>query len=308
MERYQKLNNGNSVPVLGLGTWKSENNLVGSAVKLAITQSGYRHIDCASIYSNEKEIGEALTDVINTAVKREELFITSKLWNTDHKPEYVEEACKKTLSDLRLEYLDLYLMHWGIAYKRGADLEPLLDEKGKVITDAVSIQETWQAMEGLVKKGLVKSIGVSNFTTIMLVDLLTYAKVKPAMNQIELHPYNTQAELVDFCKYKDIAVTAYSPLGRQGVKTIKGPKLFDELIIKALAEKHKRTPAQILLNWAISRGTIAIPKSVIPEEIAQNIEVFDFELTDEEQVEVDSLNQNRRLVDPMAWWGIPYFA
>lgn len=183
-----------------------------------------------------------------------------------------------------------------------------MDENGKVIIDAVSTQETWKAMEGLVEKGLVKSIGVSNFTTTMLLDLLTYAKIKPVMNQIELHPYNTQSELVDFCKYKDIAVTAYSPLGRQGVKTIEGPKLFDESIIQALAVKHKKTPAQILLNWAISRGTIAIPKSVIPEQIAENIEVFDFELTDEEKVEIDSLNQNRRLVDPMAWWGIPYFA
>ena len=307
MERYQKLNNGNSIPILGLGTWESEKNLVGSTVKFAIAQAGYRHIDCASIYGNEKEIGEALTDVVNTAVTREELFITSKLWSTDHRPEYVEEACRKTLADLHLEYLDLYLMHFGIAFKHGGDLEPL-DENGKVITDAVSIQETWQAMEDLVKKGLVKSIGVSNFTTIMLIDLLTYAKVKPAMNQIELHPYNTQIELVDFCKRKDIAVTAYSPLGRQGVKEIKSPKLFDEPIIKVLAKKHKRTPAQILLNWAIGRGTIAIPKSVIQKEIAENIKVFDFELADEEKTEINSLNHSRRLVDPMAWGGIPYFA
>lgn len=307
MEKYQKLNNGNNIPVLGLGTWESEKNLVGTAVKFAISQSGYRHIDCASIYGNEKEIGETLTGILNTVVKRGDLFITSKLWSTDHRPEHVEEACKKTLADLHLEYLDLYLMHFGIAFKRGGDLEPL-DENGKVITDTVSIQETWQAMEDLVKRGLVKSIGVSNFTTTMLLDLLTYAKVKPVMNQIEIHPYNTQTELVDFCKYKDITVTAYSPLGRQGVKTIKGPKLFDELIIKALAKKHKRTSAQILLNWAISRGTIAIPKSVIPEEIAENIEVFDFELTDEERTEINSLNQNRRFVDPIVWWGIPYFA
>ena len=304
---YQKLNNGNSVPVLGLGTWESEKNLVGSAVKFAIAQAGYRHIDCASIYGNEKEIGEVLTNVVNTAVKREELFITSKLWNTDHRPEHVEEACKKTLWDLRLEYLDLYLMHWGIAFRHRGDSEQF-DEHGKIITDAVSIQETWQAMEDLVKKGLVRSIGVSNFTTTMLLDLFTYAKVKPTMNQIELHPYNTQTELVDFCKYKHVAVTAYSPLGRQGVKTVKGPKLFDEPIIKAVAEKHKRTPAQVLLNWAINRGTIAIPKSVIPEQIAENIEVFDFELVDEEKAEINSLNRNHRFVNPAAWWGIPYFA
>jgi len=308
MQKEQKLNNGDSIPTLGLGTWEAENGLVGNAIKFAITEAGYRHLDCASVYGNEEEIGEALTSVFGTSVEREELFVTSKLWGTDHRPEDVEKACKETLSDLRLEYLDLYLMHFGIALKkRGEDLEPL-GEDGKVLMDEVSIQETWQAMEKLVAQGLVKSIGVANFSAVMLVDLLTYASIKPAMNQIELHPYNTQTELIDFCKYKDIAVTAYSPLARQGVKEIKGPKLFDEPVIQALATKYKKTSAQILLNWAVSRGTIAIPKSTDTEKIAENIDIFDFELAEEEKTEINSLNKNRRLVDPMAWWGVPYFA
>ena len=304
MQKQKKLNDGNSIPVLGLGTWKSEKNLVGEAVRFAITKAGYRHIDCASIYKNEPEVGEAFKESFNS-VKREEIFITSKLWNTEHQPEDVENACRKTLADLNLEYLDLYLMHWGIAFKKGENLEPL-DKNGKIINDNVSIQATWQAMENLVKKGLVKSIGVANFTGPMLIDLLSYAQIKPVMDQVEIHPYNSQEELIDFCKYKDIAVTAYSPLGRQGADR-EGPRLFDELVIKALAQKYKKTEAQILLNWAIGRGTIAIPKSVTPERIVENIDIFDFELTDDEKNEVNSLNKNYRFVNPANWWGIPYF-
>jgi diketogulonate reductase-like aldo/keto reductase len=304
MQKQQKFNDGNSIPVLGLGTWKSEKNLVGEAVKFAITKAGYRHIDCASIYRNEPEVGKAFKETFNF-VKREEIFITSKLWNTEHRAEYVEKACRKTLSDLKLDYLDLYLMHWGIAFPHGENLEPV-DKEGYAITDNVSIQETWKAMETLVKKGLVKSIGVANFTTMMLVDLLTYATIIPIMDQIELHPYNTQEELIEFCKYKNMAVTAYSPLGRQGADR-EGPRLFDEPVVESLAQKYKKTKAQILLNWAVGRGTIAIPKSTTPERIVENIDIFDFELTDEEKNDLNSLNKNYRFVNPSSWWRIPYF-
>jgi diketogulonate reductase-like aldo/keto reductase len=304
MQKQQKFNDGNSIPVLGLGTWKSEKNLVGEAVKFAITKADYRHIDCASIYRNEPEIGKALKETFYS-VKREELFITSKLWNTEHRAEYVERACKKTLSDLNVEYLDLYLMHWGIAFKKSDNLEPL-GKDGKIVTDNVPVQATWQAMEKLVKKGLVKSIGVANFTGPMLVDLLSYAEINPVMDQIELHPYNTQVELIDFCKYKEIVVTAYSPLGRQGADR-DGSRLFDEHVIESLAKKYKKTKAQILLNWAVGRGTVAIPKSTTPERIAENIDIFDFELTDEEKNDINSLNKNYRFVNPSSWWGIPYF-
>lgn len=305
MGKSLQLNDGNSIPVLGLGTWKAKPNQVGEAVRFAIGEAGYTHVDCALIYENEKEIGDAFAAVIGDAIKREELFVTSKLWNTHHRIEDVEKACKQTLSDLQLEYLDLYLMHWGIAFEHGDNLRPFAPDGAR--TEAVSVRQTWEAMEDLVAKGLVKSIGVCNFTTPMLVDLLTYAKVKPMMNQIELHPYNTQEELVKYCQKNEIAVTAYAPLGRPGVN-LEGTRIIDEEIIKKLAEKYHKTPAQILLHWAIQRGTIVIPKSVTPERLQENIAVFDFAMTDEELAEISSLNKNHRFVNPVKEWQIPYFS
>ncbi len=305
MKKYLKLNNGNKIPTIGLGTWKADKNLVGEAVRYAILEAGYRHIDCAAIYRNEEEIGAVFKEVIGKNVKRDNIFITSKLWNTNHLPKDVEIACKKTLSDLKLDFLDLYLMHWGVAFKAGDNLEPI-GKDGKIMTEKVSIAQTWEAMEGLVKKGLVKSIGVSNFNTVMLLDLLTYAKIVPAMNQIELQPYLTQEELIDFCKSKEIALTAYSPLGRPGVNA-KALHLFKNPLIKKLAKKYQKTEAQILLNWAINRETIVIPKSTLPERISENIDIFDFELTEDEQQQISALNKNYRIVNPGQWWGIPYF-
>jgi diketogulonate reductase-like aldo/keto reductase len=304
MNKTIKLNNGLEMPAIGLGTWKSEPNKVGEAVKYALLEAGYKHIDGASIYRNEPEVGEAYEEVFKT-IKREDVFITSKLWNTNHASIYVEDACRQTLKDLKLEYLDLYLMHWGVAFEHGGDLEPMKD--GKVQRENISIKETWQAMEKLVELKLVKSIGVANFTKPMLDSLLSYAEIKPAVNQIEMHPYLSQVELLKYCKQKGIVVTAYSPLGRLGVTTYDVPRLHEEPTIKDLAQKYGKSVAQILLNWGLLRGTVVIPKSVTPERIKENIGAYDFALTKDDMQKIDTLNKDFRFVDPSPNWGFDYF-
>lgn len=299
------LNNKKQIPTVGLGTWRSEKGKVGEAIEYAIIESGYRHIDCASVYGNEKEIGAAFKKVFASGkVKREEVFITSKLWNTEHHPLNVEVACRKTLNDLRLDYLDLYLVHWGIAFAHGGDLEPI-DENGMVRTENVPMIDTWREMEKLVEKGLTRSIGVANFTVSMLVDLLSYAKVKPVVNQVEVHPYNSQDALISYCGKKDIVVTAYSPLGSQ--EGDKSQRPVNDKKILEIADAHKKTSAQILIRWLVQRGISAIPKSIFPERIAGNIDVYDFSLTDSDMNEISKLNRDYRFVDPVAWWGLPYF-
>jgi diketogulonate reductase-like aldo/keto reductase len=306
MENSIKLNTGVKMPVIGLGTWNADRDKVGQAIDYAISECGYRHIDCAAVYHNEEAIGESLKKIFNEGgVKREEMFITSKLWNTNHARDKVARACEKTLQDLKLDYLDLYLMHFGIAIKHGADDEPL-DESGYVLTERIPLQETWEAMEDLVKDGLVKAIGVSNFTAPIILDLISYAKVPPAVNQIELHPYNQQTALVEFCRYKGIGITAYSPLGSQENPSSK-PILLEDKKIKEIAERHGKSPAQILIRWAIERNTVAIPKSITPERIKEDIEVFDFSLSPEDKKEISALDRKLRYVDPAEWWKIPYF-
>lgn len=300
-----KLNSGYDMPVLGLGTWKSEPGKVGAAVKYAILEAGYQHIDGAASYGNEQEIGRIYGEIFKSH-QRDNIFITSKLLNTKHAKDHVKEACKQTLRDLQLDYLDLYLIHWGIAFKSGDNDKPL-DESGHALLEPISVRETWEAMQNLVDLGIVKSIGVANFDAPMLVDLLTYAKIKPAINQIELHPYNAQTELVDYCQKMGIVVTAYSPTGRMGVASYDLPRLHEDPLVQNIASKHRKSVAQILIRWAIERGTVVIPKSVTPSRIKENISVFDFELSDSDMAELGSLDRGRRYVDPSQDWGIPYF-
>ena len=283
--------NGDQLPSMGFGTFLSKKKEVYEAVVDAI-RVGYRHIDCAYIYGNEAEIGQALQFVFqNNLVKREELFITSKLWNSDHAPERVEIAIRNSLTNLQLDYLDLYLIHWPIAFKTG-------HEQAKISNDLLPLEEmpietTWKAMENLKRKGLSKHIGVSNFNIPKLQNLLMNCSLKPEVNQIELHPYLQQNKLVQFCKSNEILLTAFSPLGSRHLINTE-TSITNEKIIIQIAKKHNCTPAQVLLSWGMNRGTSVIPKSVKPQRILENFESITINLLNDEMLEIASLDRNLR--------------
>lgn len=295
--------NGDEMPILGLGTWKSAPGEVYEAVKAAI-RLGYRHIDCALIYGNEAEIGRALTESFEAGiVSRQEMWITSKLWNDSHAPDDVQTGIEKTLTNLQLDYLDLYLIHWPVAIKKGEGF-PL--NKDKLISlDELPIATTWQAMESLVDKGLTRHIGVSNFSLTKLKSLLETAKLPPEMNQVELHPYLQQTDLLNFAQEHNVFLTGYSPLGSSdrpdSLKAEDEPVLLEDPAIADIAAKHDATPAQILLSWAIHRGTAVIPKSVNPERIEQNLAATQVSLDEQDMKAIAALDRHRRYVDGSIW-------
>lgn len=281
--KYVKLaTTGDNMPTFGFGTWKVSEAEAPDAVYNAI-KCGYRLIDCAALYNNEKGIGVALKRAIDDdhLVSRSDLFITSKLANNKHAAKDVEPACRQTLAELGVEYLDLYLMHWPYSREFGQDPATFVD---------VPIKETWCAMEDLVRKGLVRNIGVSNFTIKKLRSLLEYASVRPAVNQVELHPMFQQRPLVEFCRENGIAVNAYRPLCFAG----DGKNLVDNQVIKKIAEKNGKTPAQIILRWGVQLDYVVIPKSVKPERMVENIGVYLFELDDSDMAEIGKLDAHFR--------------
>eukprot|EP00347_Sterkiella_histriomuscorum_P008876 403343408 len=305
------LNNGQKMPQVGFGTFKAdEGENIEQLIKDAVLKYGYRHIDTAKVYFNEEKIGCALKECITVGgVKREELFITTKLYH-DADKQNVEVACRAQLAKLQLEYLDLYLVHW---------MAPYIDWNAENPVQQTPAHEVWAQMERLVDLGLVKSIGVCNCSSPMMLDLLTYAKIKPVVNQIELHPYLMQKEYVDFIRNKfNIHVTAYAPLGAANW-TFKKPEyndknLLKEPIITELAAKYEKSVGTIILNWHTThRGHIVIPKTSKEGRLRENIDIFDFKLTEEEYAQIDMLNCGARFYDPLyfsygIWKNWPYFS
>jgi diketogulonate reductase-like aldo/keto reductase len=264
-----RLDKGVEMPVLGLGVWLvSSGGDTRRAVRSALA-CGYRLIDTARAYGNERDVGRAIRE---SGLPREEVFVTTKLWNSDHGYEAARRACRASLRDLGLDYVDLYLIHWPVPGLR---------------------QETWEAMAALRDEGLCRAVGVSNYTIRHLEELRDASPVPPAVNQVEFHPFLHQRELLDYCRRRGIAVEAYSPLAR-------GVRLSEPALV-SVGRKHEKTPAQVLIRWALQHGTVPIPKSSRPERIRENAAVFDFSLDPGDMETLDRLDEGLRICwDPTA--------
>lgn len=308
--KYLEFRNKDKMPILGLGTWKSNTGQVYEAVREAI-RLGYRHVDCAAAYGNEAEIGQAFSDAFAGGdVKREELWVTSKLWNADHEPRDVRPALEKSLEALKLDYLDLYLMHWPVALRPEVSL-PEKPEDFRSL-DEVPISATWKAMEACLEAKLTRHIGVSNFNIGKLEELIKTAGIQPEINQVELHPFLRQKKLVAYCRSKGILLTAYSPLGSsdrpERMKATDEPALLEHPVIREVAEANEVTPGQVLIGWSINRGIAVIPKSTNKDRLKENFAASTLTLNKDEIERIGRLDQKYRFINGSLWTmeGSPY--
>lgn len=306
------LHNDDAMPLLGLGTWKSAPREAYDAVSHAL-RVGYRHIDCAPVYGNEPEIGQALADAFAAGVvDRDDVWVVSKLWTDSHAPEDVRPCLEQTLSDLQMDGLDLYLIHWPVAQhpqetphiaESADDLIPLAERP---------LAETWRAMEDLVDDGLVRHLGVSNFSVPKWKHILDMARLPPEVNQVEMHPYLQQPDLRTFADAHDLHITAYSSLGAPdrppAMKREDEPVLLDDPVVASIAEAHDATPAQVLLAWALDLGCSVIPKAVHPAHIEENVAAPTVALTEADHEALAALDRHYRYVDGSFWAmpGSPY--
>lgn len=301
--KYISLDNGDTMPALGLGTWKSAKGEVYGVIRKAI-DIGYRHFDCAFLYGNEKEIGDALSDAIKAGdVKREELWITSKLWNNRHRTKQVRPAFEQSLSDLQVGYLDLYLIHWPIVV---VDHKSFPETGQELVSlSEVPLAQTWNAMIQLKESGLAKHIGVSNFSVKKIQEIRDATGVKPEVDQVELHPYMQQKALKSYTDQHHIILTAFAPLGSTdrpaNRKTAGEPLLFDNEIIQNLALKRGISAAQLILAWAVSDGISVIPKSVNESRLKENLDAADIELTENEMDTISQLDLKNRYIKGNFW-------
>ena len=307
--KHLTLQDGTRFPAFGLGTWKSAPGEVYDAVRWAL-EAGYRHVDCAAIYGNEAEVGQAFQDAFEAGdCKREELWVTSKLWNDCHRKEHVRPALEKTLADLRLDYLDLYLIHWPIAFRHGVSFP---ESPGEFLTlEEAPLEQTWEAMAACKDAGLTRQIGVSNMGP-SRIEALSQVGPTPAVNQVECHPHLQQRDLLDFCASRNIAVTAYSPLGSTDRAQRKDdePPLLDHPTLVDIATDTGATVAQVLIAWALHRGTAVIPKSVDKRRIEENLQALSVELSPAHLDAIAALDKGYRYLDGefFARNGSPYQA